>query len=220
MAKSAKNISDHYVATFGLAGRSHVERIEIAIQDILLADAFWSDAAVCGSRIYRTPEATVWPDSAWPMITVSAIQDVLPWSFHGEVVVTLPVQIMLFYDELRARVKPAEVNSRTFAHRLWLSLTETRDKAVLKVARFGGQPLVDKPPATATVVFGDMSLVRELPDVAGDELARDSAGRFAGEAEIERTPPALGAERFLALQLDYEFPVERLTGQVPGFTGE
>lgn len=209
--KTAGNISDHFIATFGLAERSHVERIEIATQDILLADPFWSHADVCGSRIYRTAESTLWPDSEWPMLTVSSVQSELPWQFAGEAEITLPMMVRLFFHELRGRIQPGEVNSRTFAHRLWMSLSSTEADRYLKVARFGNEPLVDQPPQAGTIVFGDVRLVQELPPeediVAGAEL---------GESQES----ALGAERYLELAFSHTFNIDRVTGQVPEFTGE
>lgn len=171
--------------------RSHGERIAIAVQDILLADD--TLAAWASDRIYRVPDARLWPDKVRPMITVGPDLAESPLHLQGETAVSLVLLITLFYDEPRTILDPDEKGPESLLHHIWWLLVSTPPTRALKVDRFGHRPLVQEPPRTAGLRFADA---------------------FTGDSHTDGSPVV---ERYPQLQLTYHYKLERRTGQPMGF---
>lgn len=174
--------------------RSHSERIAVAVQDLLLADdtlTAWNDG-----RIYRVPDARLWPDKVRPMITVGPDLAESPLRLQGESDVALSLLITLFYDEPRVVLEPDDKGAESLVHHIWWVLVSTPEHRALQVARFGDRPLVQEPPRTADLRFADA---------------------FTGDTHADGSPVV---ERYPQLQMTYRYSLDRSTGQPQGFSNE
>jgi hypothetical protein len=123
--------------TAALPARAHSERLALAVVDLLTADPVIASDAWCGTnpvRVYRVPEATLYPDRPRPMITVAPDFKSLPLRLQGESEAELRLLLTLFYDEPRS----------------------TLDSRALIVPRWAGRPLVQRPPRTADMTLAEV----------------------------------------------------------------
>ena len=170
---------------------SHGERIAIAVQDLVLADDTLT--AWASDRVYRVPDARLWPDKVRPMITVGPDLAESPLRLQGEATVALSLLITLFYDEPRTILDPDDKGPESLLHHVWWLLVSSPESRALQVDRFGQRPLVQEPPSTADLRFADA---------------------FTGDTHADGSPVV---ERYPQLQLTYRYILERHTGQPPGF---
>lgn len=184
-----------------LPARAHSERIALAIVDILRADPVIRSREWCGdvddpennpARVYRVPEATLWPNRRRPMITVAPDFKSLPLRLQGEADVALRIMITAFFDEPRVVLEDTDRGIDSILHHLWRTLTATTEARHLKVDRYGHEPLVIRPPQTADLTLAEVVQTLE-----------DGSRMLSREAQ---------------LQLTYAYTLDRQTGQPQGFT--
>jgi hypothetical protein len=182
--------------TAALPARAHSERLVLAVVDLLATDPVIAAPTWCGDppRVYRVPEATLYPDRPRPMITVAPDFKTLPLRLQGETESELRVLVTLFYDEPRVTLEPGDRGAASVLHHVWRVLTGTREARALMVSRFADRPLVQRPPRTA-----DLTLA-EVVEVLDD-----------GTPVVHRQPQ---------LQITYAYTLSRDTGQPEGFTDD
>ena len=180
--------------TSDLPARAHSERLALAVVDLLVADPVIGSDSWCSRRVYRVPEATLYPDRPRPMITVAPDLVGLPLRLQGEAEVELRLLVTLFYDEPREVLAEDDRGLDSMMHHLWRVLTGSLDARSLKVERYGFRPLVQRSPSTA-----DLTLA-EVVEVLDD-----------GTPVVHRQPQ---------LQLTYRYALSRETGQPEGFSDD
>lgn len=177
-----------------LPQQAHSERIALAVVDLLTADPVIAGPEWCGPdpvRVFRVPEATLYPDRPRPMITVAPDFKSLPLRLQGEAEIELRILITLFYDEPRVVLDPDERGLDSLLHHVWRVLVATTASRSLQVPRFEGRPLVQRPPKAADMVLA------EVVDTSDD-----------GVPYLRRAPQ---------LQMTYAYALARDTGQPEGF---
>ena len=191
--------------TAALPQQAHSERITLAVVDLLTTDPVIAGPDWCGPvdpgpadrgpvRVYRVPEATLYPDRPRPMITVAPDFKSLPLRLQGEAEVEVRVLITLFYDEPRVVLGPDDRGLDSMLHHVWRVLVGTADARALKVEQFDNRALVQRPPRTADMVLA------EVVEVSDD-----------GIPYVRRAPQ---------LQISYSYALVRATGQPEGFEHE
>jgi hypothetical protein len=86
--------------------QAHIEKIEHALAEILLADAELHE--FFDGRIWVTPEPFTYPEGPLPLLTVSAVSQAGDFRTSCETEKQVPVALGGFYDELREKVDSSE----------------------------------------------------------------------------------------------------------------
>jgi hypothetical protein len=121
---------------------SHVDRIEIAAQDLLLDDTQIS--TWCAGRVYRLPDPTMVPLTDLPALFVVAARTQQQPDLQSEDDVFVELKLVGFYEEGRDRVEPTERTVSGLVEELLRIIAGTGDSTLLIVPRYSSQPLVDR----------------------------------------------------------------------------
>jgi hypothetical protein len=133
--------------------QAHVERIEHAIVELLLADAQLH--TFFNGQIFVVPEPLMFPDREVPFLTVCGVSHSSVFQLNSEGEVSLPVALGGFYDELREVVESvAERTVKSLFERLQVVLASDR---LLQSTSVSSSALVDRIEKFETVPFPPIS---------------------------------------------------------------
>lgn len=192
--------------------RSHSERVELAVLDVLRADpilgAFFVDR-MGSSCILRVTGARDYPERPWPLLLVYPISLSRKLEIGPTFEMGCAVGVTLLYDELRSELTDDEVGVQTFGDYI-VKVLAGRSEITLLVSRWGlTRATVEKLERVAVLSFG--------PAIRSEDV------RMMEEAEETGRPlPADFNPSGLALELqfDYSYTVDRDTMTPAAFDPE
>ena len=184
-----------------IAIRSHNERIERAVRDVLLADAVFGVAAWAEDRIYRVCDSEARPDLPWPLILIEVQRTRREPRVGAEYEVTAPCSILCLYEEDRDVVTvDADLTVDSLYEAVVTALTATKASYYLNV-----------PPWDRNLV----ERIEAIQEVSFDAIAREEPQGFDDLPPEEQIELMTG--RVLELVVDYRYTVRTATGQPGGF---
>lgn len=190
---------------------SHSERIAIAIQDLLLADANFS--SWLGTRVYRPIDPIVEPDAELPMALVQIVDESYPPKISDRTEVIVTVQVVFVYEDERDVAGPTDPTPYSLAHDFTRLLQQDADGRCLKVPRYSDQPLIERIVAVRTIPYDSTLKPQVAHDI--DLAAWDRAQRF-GLHNLEIEP--IDLVRYLPIGVQVAYSLDRSTWSKAGFT--
>lgn len=143
-------MSDPGVTDFStFSSRSHSEKIEDAVVELLLADS--EIQTFCNDRVYRIANPFAFPDRPLPYIVVMGPSEQRVFDLNREADVTLQVHIGVMYDEVRDVVGTGDQSVKSLMNKITSILISD---PVFQTTSFG--QLVDRFDSIETVAYGQV----------------------------------------------------------------